>query len=98
MDIIKNKKILGIIVIIAIIIITIIYYNIQSRDSYVEIENNIETLSITKKEEDEIKKIKVHIAGYVVNEGIIEIEEGARIDDVINAARRLNIGCRYNKC
>lgn len=91
MDIIKNKKAITITGVIAIVIITAVYYIMQHKDSYIEIENTQEDISNIIVKEEIVKKIKVHIAGYIVNEGIIEIEEGARIKDVIDAARRVNI-------
>ena len=53
--------------------------------------NNYEDLEITDTEEiveepEEKEKIKVHIAGSVVSEGIVELEEGARVADAIDQA------------
>ena len=42
-------------------------------------------------EETETNKIIVHIAGCVENEGIVELEEGARIADAIEKAGGLTL-------
>ena len=97
MDFIKNKKVLVMIGILAIVIITAIYYIVQPKENYIELESIVEEANNIQVEEVETKKIKIHIAGYVVDEGIIEIEEGARIADVIDKARRINLWRRYNK-
>ena len=52
------------------------YENIYLAENIIEIENKIE----------EISTIKVHIVGEVINPGMYEIEEGARIDDLIKKA------------
>ena len=90
MDIIKNKKNIAIVVVSIIVIITVVYYIIQTKESYIEIESTQKDLTNIIEVEQVTKKIKVHIAGYVVNEGIIEIAEGARIADVIGEARWTN--------
>ncbi len=84
MELIKNKKFQIGIGILVLIIIFIIYIIMNSK-----IEENtiiIEEDTKTTEEEEPSAKIKVHIAGYVLNEGIIELEEGARIQDAIEAA------------
>ncbi len=84
MELIKNRKIqIGI----GILILTIIFIIYIIMDTRIE-ENTIIIEEDTKETEQEehAEKIKVHIAGYVVNEGIIELEEGARIQDAIEAA------------
>ena len=75
-----------------------IYYAKKENDSRVEIETFFEEAESYEQKQEEPKKIKIHIAGYVVNEGIIELEEGARVDDAIEKARRANRRRRYNKC
>lgn len=45
-----------------------------------------ETLDEDKVVYNEVSKIKVHITGEVNNEGIVELNEGARIDDAIKVA------------
>ena len=39
----------------------------------------------------EPQKIKIHITGEVNNEGIVELEEGSRIDDAIKAAGDITV-------
>lgn len=70
-----------------IITIIIIYLLTQIENK----ESNYEQLQIETAEKQEStietqEKIKVHIAGSVVNEGIVELEEGARIADAIKEA------------
>ena len=36
--------------------------------------------------QEDVKKIKIHITGEVINEVIVELDEGARIDDAIKMA------------
>lgn len=82
----KNQKIiLGVLAGIALLIIG--YYVIQQQNNYEyfateeleETENSVKT-------EEQKEKIIVHVAGCVQNEGIVELEEGARIKDAIDAA------------
>lgn len=68
------------------------YYIIQKQENYnyneIEletVENDIED-SINKEEKIEDTNIIVHITGEIINDGIIEIEEGSRIADVIEEA------------
>lgn len=88
-----NKKQKIILIIIGCIIITIIGYY-----TYIKIEtigfNEIElkeesTTKIIKEEKEEEKilekKIIVHIAGAVKNEGVVELKESSRIEDAIEA-------------
>ena len=68
-----------------IIIVVIYIFSIkpQTNENY----ENLEIEDVSKTEEKlEITKIKVHIAGSVVTEGIIELEEGARVADAIKEA------------
>lgn len=71
---------------IIIMLITVAYYFIQSKnkeefDIYSAVENVVE-----EQQETKIQKIIVHVVGCVENEGIVELEEGARIADAIEAA------------
>lgn len=84
----KNKmKILVIVSLIIIIIISIIIKKIKD-NKYEEIEYNriIESSDTIEYKQEEIKTIKIHISGEVKYNGIIELEEGARIDDAIKTA------------
>ena len=59
-------------------------YNYQNIDSISEVDK--------KEDDDEIEEntIIIHITGAVENEGIVEVKENARINDVINAAGGLS--------
>lgn len=81
----KNQLVIAGIVITMIIIVVIYIFSIkpQTNENY----ENLEMEEVSKTEEKiEITKIKVHIAGSVVTEGIIELEEGARVADAIKEA------------
>ena len=92
---IKQKIVLGIVCIVIVIIISI--YMIQKNDSrfsYIELEQE-ETaeekeLGDNKVAEKELysddSTIVLHIAGEVNEEGVIEIQSGARVIDAINEA------------
>ena len=68
-----------------VVVIILIVYVFTKENSTTTVENSImsETFTI-----NEIKssKIIVHIAGEVVNEGVIELEENSRINDAIESA------------
>ena len=57
------------------------------------IEESSENINVV----NNISKIKVHITGEVANEGIIELEEGARIDDAIKMAGNTTINADLSK-
>ena len=82
----KNYKqiliICGLIVIIIICTVVYFYQNKEEDYSYLEISNDIEANII----EETKAQIVVHITGQVVNNGIVKVEEGARIIDAIEAA------------
>ena len=84
----KNKRI---IVISAITVLIIILIIIKIIDFYYE-KNSKKDINlssfITEEKEYQDKKdtIKVYITGEVVNEGVIELEEGSRIVDAIEKA------------
>lgn len=84
-----NKNYIIILVGISLVILFIITAYILSINDTPE--NTYETLEIEaqteeKTEEEPKEKIKIHIAGSVVNEGIVELEDGARIADAIKEA------------
>lgn len=85
-----NKVIIGIIFIIIIIFICVFFY---TRSKMEEDYNELEDFEILQNttdseiiEEDEKEKIVVHVTGAVKNEGIVEIKEGARIADAVEAS------------
>ena len=89
----KQKIIVG--VVCAFLAIAISIYFIKKSDnkySYLEIEEieNKEEKN-TEKQEEEISTIVLHIAGEVNEEGVIEIENGARVIDAIEEAGGLTI-------
>lgn len=90
--IIKNKKIIAIIIAIIILIVIGIYFIInkfEKNENEFEIsniefeENKIENINA---EIEEKSQIIVHIAGEILNPGVISLDEGARIIDAINKA------------
>lgn len=86
-----TKKQLVIIIGIGVVIISVIgyyIYNLNSEESYEQLEEISEEESTKTKEnvENDIEEIVVHIAGEVKNPGIVRIKEGARIADIIERA------------
>lgn len=81
----KQKIFLSIIAIILIISAGIyVYFKDYSNNNIEELEvENISNEETDKENEEEKGKIKVHISGAVKNEGVIELEEGARLIDGI---------------
>ena len=81
----KYKKIIIFGVIISTIIALVVYYLSHNSDDYEDFEEkmNVQQNNIVV---NEIQKIKVHISGEVMNPGVVEIEDGARVIDAINIA------------
>lgn len=85
LDKIKNKKIIVIVSIIFVIILFVFFNN--NKDDEVEIIEQIENKVDTSIEESkDVKQIIVHITGCIKKQGVVEIDEGSRIIDVIEAA------------
>lgn len=84
---IKQKIILISVIIVIIVIIIIIQIN-NNDNNFEEIEYNeiIQNSETTNYEKEKLQTIKIHILGQVNYNGIIELEEGARIDDAIKIA------------
>ena len=82
---IKQKKIT---LVILLIIALITYYYLYTKNNTEEIKKeNLEiTNNETQEESKEEEKIVVHITGAVNKEGIVELQEGARIADAIEKA------------
>lgn len=82
----KNYKqiliICGLIVLIIVFIVIYFYQNKEEDYSYLEVSNALEENII----EEQKMQIVVHITGQVVNNGIVKLEEGARVIDAIEAA------------
>lgn len=91
MEFLSKKQKIIFITIGTLMIVFIGYYIIQKQENYSYNEIEIETTEnsieeIVTKEEIEDTNIIVHITGEIINDGIIEIEEGSRIADVIEEA------------
>lgn len=71
-------------VIITVILIYLLTQINHEQNNYEDLEIN--TIEVEEQEEKQAQNIKVHIAGSVINEGVVELEEGARIIDAITAA------------
>ena len=68
-------------------IIGVIVYNLvqnNTKEEYNFEENDVGQVFVINNNED--RKIKVHVSGEVINPGVIEIEEGTRIIDAVNMA------------
>lgn len=86
-----NKQKVIILFILLIMISVISYYIFLKTDFNTEeleliAENEINSSNLTETKEEKDDYIVIHITGEVQKEGIIKIEEGARIIDVIEAA------------
>ena len=85
----SKQKVILIIVGIIVLSMFILYIRTQSRWLYTEssMEEEIENPIDKKIETDtQIGKIKVHITGAIKEEGVVELEEGDRIQDAIEKA------------
>ncbi len=81
----KQKRIL--IFISCIILLASTYYYVYSRsNNFLEQEETLEIQETSKEQEKEKNTIKVHISGAVNNEGILELNEKARLADAIEKA------------
>ena len=76
--------------IIAVLAVGYFIFNKQSGDEYDELTSEVVVQNKTEekevKKEEKIAKIKVYVTGEVVSPGVIELEEGARIEDAIEGA------------
>ncbi|MBO4815681.1 MAG: helix-hairpin-helix domain-containing protein [Clostridia bacterium] len=88
MEFLNKKQKLILIIIGSIMVIFIGYYILNKTENSNYIEFDEEELINTEEEtiEKEENEIVVHITGEVENEGIIKIEENARLADVIEKA------------
>lgn len=92
MDILNKKQKIIIIVITTAMLLFIGFYiiNKANNSQYIELETEedklIENTVINEETFENEEKIIVHVMGAVKNQGIVEIEKGLRIADVINAA------------
>ncbi len=86
-----KQKIIKIAVVVVIGILAMIYYISTKQEStdYEDILSNTAVVENKKEEtvtKEEKTKIKVYVAGEVNIPGVIELEEGARIEDAIQGA------------
>ncbi len=85
----ENKTIIVIISIIIIIFLCVFFYTrINMESEYNEISNYdiLQNETDIEIEQEETTKIIIHVTGAVKNEGIVQIEEGGRIADAVDAA------------
>ncbi len=82
----KNKKIFLFIFLCLILISSGFYYLYNNNNDFIEQSNILEDVEEENKSTLESNKIIVHICGAVNNEGIVELEENARLVDAINKA------------
>lgn len=85
----ENKTIIVIISIIIIIFLCVFFYTrINMESEYNEISNYdiLQNETDIEIEQEETTKIVIHVTGAVKNEGIVQIEEGGRIADAVDAA------------
>ena len=94
----NKKRILAISLVIGLCIIIAIILAFENKEEYIEIEK-FEVLDTTGQDgKKEIKEtIKIHISGSVNYNGILELEEGSRIDDAIKQAGGITQNADINK-
>lgn len=85
---IDNKKIMIIIAVaIFAVALIIIFCNAKKKEESQDLEQfDLEAVIQTQEEKPEAKKIIIHITGCVRNTGIVEVDDGSRIIDVIEKA------------
>lgn len=87
-----KQKIIKIAIAVVIVILAIVYYfSTKEENSYDDIlVNNVVIENKVEEEKQESEKessfIKVYVAGEVNSPGVIELEEGSRIEDAIQGA------------
>lgn len=87
----KTQKIIIAVGIICILIVIGIFLYKRTQDTdysmlMLEPEEEVKENNIEQEQEKRENKIKVHVAGYVEEEGMVELAEGARIADALEAA------------
>ena len=87
----KTQKIIIAVGIICILIVIGIFLYKRTQDTdystlMLELEEEVKENNIEQEQEKIKNKIKVHVAGYVEEEGMVELAEGARIADALEAA------------
>lgn len=94
-----NKKYIVFVIILGgIIIIYLFFYNSKNETYNINlIEENLMINNVSGTEEIKNNKIKIHITGEVNTQGIIEIDEGGRIADAIEAAGGITLKADLTK-
>lgn len=83
----KKEQKIKIAITLFVIIIAIFYYIYSQNQKEIFFEESKQENEVQEKtEETENKKIIVHVSGAVKNEGIVELEEGARVANAIEKA------------
>ena len=91
MEMLNQKQKMIAVIGIAVVVIIVGYYYINSTKGvyeHKEVQNFIENDEETNEEEnaEEIKTILVHVTGAVEKSGVVKVKENARINDAIEAA------------
>ena len=84
-----NKVIIVIICIIIIIFLCVFFYtrsNLENEYTELDNYNMLQNETNIEQEQEDISKIFIHVTGAVNNEGVVEIKEGSRIADAVDAA------------
>lgn len=84
-----NKVIIVIISIIIIIVLCVFFYtrsNLENEYTELDNYNMLQNETNIEQEKEDISKIFIHVTGAVNNEGVVEIKEGSRIADAVEAA------------
>lgn len=89
----KQKKIIGVIGI-AILIALCAFFYTKSNNNTIDVNDDIliqNNYTEENKSNEEIQNmIIVHITGAVKTPGVVKLQEGSRMEDAIEAARRIN--------
>ena len=82
------KKELIICIIIIIFLCVFFYTRSNLENEYTELDNYnmLQNETNIEQEQEDISKIFIHVTGAVNNEGVVEIKEGSRIADAVDAA------------
>lgn len=83
----QKQKIMVIVFAIVVIGVIAIYYINSTKEiyNYDELDYDLENIAENREEESK-ENIIVHVAGEVIKNGIVEVKENARINDVVEAA------------
>ena len=81
------------------VIVLVFYYVNSTKDLYTDNEFLEEEIVENRNDSDGVEKNKIviHVTGAVKNEGIVQVDENARINDVIEAAGGLREDANINE-